>query len=73
MDGDRDKKWGAEADRRPAAEHAISNLWACGQWKLRKLTSLSQVPAQVTGSSCSPVSAPSSQQCPTLLLWAVFP
>ena len=64
---------GGDWTERPAAERALSNLWPCRQWKLRKLTSLSQVPVQVSGSYCSPVRAPASQQCPTLLLWAVFP
>lgn len=45
------------------AEHAISNLWACRQWKLWKLAPLTQVLVQVPGSSCSSVCASVSQQC----------
>lgn len=56
-----------------AAEHTISNLWACRQWKLWKLSSLSQVLVQIPGSSCSSVCATASQQYSTLVLWAVFP
>lgn len=62
---------GGDWTERPDAEHALSNLWSCRQWKLRKLVPLSQV--QMPGSYCSLICAPASQQCPTLLLWAVFP
>lgn len=66
------RNWG-DWKERPAAEHDLSNLWPCRQWKLKKLTSLSEVSVQVPGSYCSVDCAPVSQQCPTLLLWAVFP
>lgn len=41
-----------------AVRLVLGNLWACWQWKLMKMISLSQDPGQVLGSCCSSVCAP---------------